>query len=195
MARPIIRKMSLPDLDEAVELHVRSLPEGALYRLGKRVLRCFYAELVKDPMSFVLGCYDKKKLVGVAASTKNMKEIIQKTKRNHRLALASAVLKRAVVSPVFIARLFLSDYSPESMPELAFLFVDPMKRGSGIGKSLVNRTTKEFVGMKVSSYKITISKSNIRGKKFYEKNEFHKAGSFEYAGEWRDVYVHTSTLR
>lgn len=183
----MIKVPKAADLDKIVNLHYGSLRDGVLYFLGKGVLKVFYHEILKDNDSILLAYYEKGRILGVAASTKNTSRLFNKIKLKYPHRLAAAILKKMAEDPLLLPRLVFSKYSSSIKSELLFLFVDPSSRGKGIGKALVKATSDRFKKMGIKKYKITILSSNIKGKEFYYKFGFKKSGNYRFMNEGRDI--------
>lgn len=185
----MIKKPETSEINRIAETHYNNLKEGLLYVLGKKILRIFYTELLDDKDSILLAYYSDKKTVGIAASTKDTEKLFNKIKKKYFLTVTLNILKKSVVSPGFISKLFESKYSSSIKAELLFLFVDKNHRGEGIGKKLVDATSKQFRKIGVKKYRITIMPSNKDGIKFYEKLGFKKAGEFKFFGKKRYIFT------
>ena len=185
----MIRKPNKEEIEEIVNLHLASLKEGALYHLGKNVLKIVYEEILDDKGSFILVYESNKKIAGVAASTKDVKLLFDKVKSKHFSRIVFNVLRSSLINPKLPFRL-LQKYPSKINSELLFLYVDKSQRGKGIGELLVNGTSKKFNNMNVREYKITILSSNSRGKKFYERIGFNKIKTYRSLGEERDIYLY-----
>ena len=184
----MIKKPNKDEIEEIVNLHLESLREGALYHLGKTVLKIFYEEIFNDDDSFILVYESNQKIVGVAASTKDVGNLFDKIKKKHFLIIALNILRKSLTNPKLLFKL-LQKYPSGIQSELLFLFVDSSQRGKGIGEKLVDATSKKFKNIGVNKYKITILSSNIRGKKFYEGLGFKKTGTYSSLREKRDIYI------
>ena len=186
----MIKKPKREEIEEIVKLHLASLKEGALYHLGKNVLKIFYEEILDDGDSFILAYKSGINTLGVAASTKDVEALFSKIKKKHFARIAFNVLKKSLANPKLPLKL-LQKYPSEIKAELLFLFVDASQRGKGIGEKLVAATSREFIARGVYKYKITILSSNLRGKKFYERIGFRKTQTYSSLGEKRDIYAYT----
>lgn len=184
-----IKVPSSKEIDKVVNLHMQSLKDGLLYRLGKDVLKVFYTELLDDKDSIIIAYYSNNKIAGVAASSKDVGKVFDKIKKNSFFTVAQKILAKSIKSPLLPFQLLFSKYSTILKPELVFLFVDPAQRGKKIGEKLVAATSAKFKKMGIRQYKITILSSNPRGIKFYERIGFKKSGQYKYAGESRDIYT------
>ena len=185
----MIRNARKEEIEKIVNLHLASLKEGILYHLGKDILKIFYKEILDDKNSFILVYGPKKNILGVAASTKNVKELFDKIKKNHFPIIAFNVLKKSLANPSLPFKL-LQKYPSQINAELLFLYVKEAQRGKGIGEKLIVGTLKKFKAMGVNKYKITIISSNTKGKKFYERLGFGKIQTYSSLGEKRDIYAY-----
>jgi len=190
----MIKKPKPSDINQIAELHMISLKDGLLYQLGKETLKKVYQEILQDKKSFIFVHYNKKKIIGAAASSLDEEELFGKVKKKYFLSIGLRVLARSITMPSLPFKILKSKYSSATKPELLFLFVDPKYRGGGIGKKLVDKTTEQFRKMGVNKYKITILASNKKGKKFYEKAGFKKTSSMDFMGQKRDIYVHKLSM-
>ena len=186
----IIKVPSPGESDKIANLHLQSLKDGLLYRLGKDVLKIFYNELFSDKDSFIFADYTNGKIAGIAASSLDIDRIFSNIKRKNIFKMAYRILLHSLKSPSIPFRLLLSKYSTNIKPELVFLFVNPKKRGKKIGEKLVKATSEEFKRRKIKEYKITILASNSQGINFYERLGFKKAGQYVFLGEKRDIYIY-----
>jgi len=184
----MIRNAKKEEMEKIVNLHRESLKEGVLYELGKGVLRLFYEEILYDKGNFILVYESNNNIIGVAASTKNIEELLDKIKKKHFVRITLNILKKSLTNPKLPLKL-LQKYPSDVKAELLFLFVDASQRGKGIGEKLVNATSKKFMAMGVNNYKITVLSSNPRGKKFYERIGFKKTQTYTSLGEKRDIYT------
>jgi len=184
----MIRNAKKEEIESIVNLHLVSLKDGVLYELGKGVLRLFYEEILYDKGNFILVYESDNSIIGVAASTKNIEELLDRIKKKHFARIALDILKKLITNPKLPLKL-LQKYPSDVKAELLFLFVDASQRGKGIGEKLVNATSKKFMAEGVNNYKITVLSSNPRGKRFYERIGFKKAQTYTSFGEKRDIYT------
>ena len=184
-----IKVISKNEIDKIVNLHMQSLKDGLLYRLGKDALKVFYQELFADKDSFIIAYCLNNKITGVAASSKDVEKVFDKIKKNNFFKLSYKIFAKSIKSPLLPFQLLFSKYSNSLKPELVFLFVDPAQRGKKIGEKLVKATSLQFKKNGVHQYKITILSSNSKGIKFYERMGFRRLGMYKYAGDSRDIYA------
>ncbi|MBI5061115.1 MAG: GNAT family N-acetyltransferase [Candidatus Aenigmarchaeota archaeon] len=190
----MISRMTLADMDGAVELHIKNLPEGVSFLLGRRALKRMYEILLEDEKNFAFVYRHDSRMIGVAVSSEDISDIPKKCRRDSRFMLYAAW---AVIRKPGILRQLLHSYPSEIKPEMLFLYVDSKNRGSGIGKKLVASTEKEFKRRGIRRYKITISANN-KARTFYEKIGFKRSSAStsearhptQHEGE-RVVYVKT----
>ncbi len=168
----MISRMTLADMDDAVNLHIKNLPEGVSFLLGRRALKRMYEIILGDEKSFAFVCRHDSRMIGVAVSSENISDIPKKCRRDSRFMLYAAW---AVIKKPGILKQLLHSYPSGIKPELLFLCVESRCRGGGIGKKLVERTEKEFRRRGILKYKITISAHN-EARHFYEKMGFKKSG-------------------
>ena len=187
----MIRAAEISDVDRIVDLHLKSLRDGILFRLGRTILVLFYKEAIINSDCFVLLSLDNEEIVGVSASSLDASFFFEKFKKKYFLKLFFAFIKSSLVNPVLVYKFILQGKYPEQpKEELMMLFVDSHVRSKGLGRHLVDATVEEYKRRNTKSFKITILTKNIKGRKFYEKFGFIYDGLFTYLQESRAAYTY-----
>ena len=174
-----ISEMTHPDLNEVVNVHLRSFPGFFLSQMGPRFLLCLYEEILHDPSGIALVCRKSGRVRGFVAGTAEPRGFYGRllVRRWPRFALASVgpVLR----NPIIVPRLLNAFRKRKEEPDeqgcglLMSVAVDPLDQANGIGASLVDGFLAECQRRGLSSVHLTTDRlENDRANRFYSKLGF-----------------------
>lgn len=181
----LIRPMVLSDLEEMVEIHLKSFPRFFLSFLGWEFLKLLYKNILKDPDGIVLVAPSAGGIQGFVAGVICQKwfyqRLVQEDKWAFAIAALGALLKRPSIAPRLIRALRKPDEVGHATAEasLMSIAVRPEMEGNGVGQQLVEAFCKALQERGVSSLCLTTDKdNNERVNRFYQKIGFHISRSF-----------------
>lgn len=173
-------------VDDIVEIHMKTFTGFFLTFLGKGFLKTLYSGFMAHPRSGVVVALDDGKPVGFCAYSEDLsgfyKYLIKKKLPQFAWYAAGAFFRK----PKVLFRLLRAfTYSGESRREekyveISSIGVAPEVKNKGIGSELISSVCKAFEGEEFKYVKLETDKENNEGaNKFYQKNGFELARSYE----------------
>jgi ribosomal protein S18 acetylase RimI-like enzyme len=181
----VIRPIRLPDLDDVVNIHMKSFPGFFLTFLGKQFLKIYYEGILVEPSGIGILQTSKGELTGFVVGYHNpsgfYSRLLRRDWMRFGLSSAPAVLKK----PSLFLRLLRATAKPFETPgcntvELSSIAVLPLHQGRGIGGQLINAFIKEAVIRGIEYiYLTTDDIDNKAARTLYEKSGFKLYRKFE----------------
>lgn len=148
MNKTLIYQASVKDVQQIVEVHLKSFPGFFLTYLGYGFLSVFYSASINDKTSIAYVAEDNNKIIGFVLGTKEPKGYYSRLLKQNwgRFGLASIwpLIKRPSIAPRLLRAYKMpsinKDYSDNV--KLMSLAVTPDAQGRGIGKELVKAFIK-----------------------------------------------------
>lgn len=181
-----VRVGTVADGAAAARLHVTSIEEGFLTRLGTRFLTRLYRRVARDDESFLLVDDDGSgRLVGMIAGSENVPALYKRFARRDGLVAATVAAPRLLVNAPRVLETWR--YGGEhgdadvSLPtaELLSLAVEESARGRGIGRRLVAALNDEFARRGTSAVKVVAAAQNVAAIALYRDAGYRDAATIE----------------
>ena len=145
-----LSKLTICQVDDAVEIHMKAFPGFFLSFLGRRFLKEFYKSFATDSqgIGFVAKELDGK-ILGVVVGPINPRGYFKRLLINSwgRFCLASigAVVRKPISALRILRAIFYRGNTPTGPPRalLSSIAVDPEVQGRRVGKALVERWVEE----------------------------------------------------
>jgi GNAT superfamily N-acetyltransferase len=169
---------------EIAQLFVSSMPDSVLAKLGLEVAILYFQEVSSlSSARITLALDNSQRVVGYldVLDTNIFNQILKKKPIFIAVNLVRAVMSRKID----FSQLLLSDKAQKtvyehkinSLPELSYIFIDPLYQGKGIGKNLLIYMSNQFGGFEF--YTKTLE-SNKHVVKMYESSCTHVDAKFFY---------------
>ena len=196
-----LRALTVDDLEAIADIHLSAFADAALTALGREAVVRQYRWFLEGPHDAVcMGAWVDQRLAGYCFSGL-FKGAAGGFIRKNRGFLLKSVLRRPVLllNPLFRDRArtalrllnpFRKRRRPESIGEwweyygILSIAVDPRAQGSGVGRSLMRCAESAARERGVPRMILTVSPSNARAVRFYEKQGWRKQ---ETPGTWTGV--------
>lgn len=146
-----IKRLSEKDINEVVNIHMKSFPDFFLTFLGPRFLKEFYTSFLVDDEGMAFVAVDEESnrivggIVGPVVPDGYFKRLLKRRWLVFCLASMSAVIKRPTVIKRLFRAVFYRGESPQGPKRslLSSIAVDPDAQGKGVGRMLVMRWAEE----------------------------------------------------
>ncbi|MCE9591590.1 MAG: GNAT family N-acetyltransferase [Planctomycetes bacterium] len=191
---PVI-PMGLEHAGAAADLHIEALRGDFLPTLGARFLRTFYRGALGSGAAFGLVEEEQGCPVGFVLGGEDTSVLFRKVLASSMIPLAWAMLPALLRHPGLILRVFETFLYPSregTVPQKAELIVIAVaagRRDQGIGERLVSALEDALKGRRVTSYKVTVLKSNTGANRFYLRRGFRLADEFRLYSRGWNLYV------
>ena len=177
------RKVCTKDILEISTLHLNSLQDGLLYKMGEKYISIFYKIGLKSKNLFgYVALNPEKKVIGAAIATKNIDHL----------------LLRMLINPYFLFGLLkilfkirsLYPMGGEKIPikqEFILFFVDLKYRNLYIALKLMDLIEKNYSTLGFNKYSLEVKENNLAANKLY--NYFGFVKGFEVGkGENKRIF-------
>jgi GNAT superfamily N-acetyltransferase len=183
-------------LSALAALHCACLPGSAITKLGPDYAASFYRMLTRSETDRVLAAIDDGAIVGGLVLSEGPTTLSRRMLTSTPLVFYLVGKFRSVTLPMLTGKSSGTSAPPaaashfeepigdaelariESMPELVHLFVDPRRRGEGLGEDLVSRCTALCREEGVPEYFVkTSADEGNAAVKFYDRLGFEKLGT------------------
>jgi ribosomal protein S18 acetylase RimI-like enzyme len=191
-----IEQLSSRDVADVAALHGESLT-GLLARLGPRARRAYYAACATSPFATGFVARSSEGLEGFVLGSANpaelRREVIGRDPLRFLAGIAAGVLRR----PSNLRWLMKISRGPDSghydakVPELIYLAVSPLRRGSGIGRQLVAAFTDAMRTQGHSRFELSVDADNREATRFYKRLGFERVGEYDEFGTRHVRYAMT----
>ena len=194
----MIRISQLQDALQVATLHMQSINEGFLPKLGIGFLQSLYSFLIEKELVIVFEEEDKiMGFISCALSSKGIMKRFLFSSPTGILKLVLALLKNPkLISPLFetyrAPSLSESDPSEKEIPEteLLSISVSSLAQKGGIGSKLIVALEEALKNKGISKYKVIAGEKLVGANKFYVKNGFVLAKQIIIHGnDVSNVYV------
>jgi ribosomal protein S18 acetylase RimI-like enzyme len=191
----MIRKASIDDLSQIVDVHLASFDGFFLSSLGPGFLMTFYQDFLLDENGCCIVCDEDGRTVGFVVGVVNPAQYFRRTFRKRFIPLALGTLKSILKDPTLIIKLLnraitYPDKSPEKddVALLSSIAVLPEYHNKRIGEKLVVEFIREMKNKGASEVTLTTDKlNNERVIRFYQKMGFKIDRAFK-SYEGREMY-------
>lgn len=181
----LVSMASEEDLQEIVDIHLRSFPDFFLSSLGPSFLRILYSEFISDPAGVLLVARRNGRIVGSVGGVLDERSFFTSLKARRSSAFARAALVSAARRPWIIPRLWRArsraDQKSGQLPAATLLTisVEPAEQGTGISANLLRRFDQALLAQGVHEYTLTTdARDTNRALGFYSKHGFTTARKF-----------------
>lgn len=180
----MIAKPKKSDVSAIVDLHILSLPNELLSKLGKKFLSEVYSEALNDVDSFFLISKLEKTMHGFIFLSKDSgtfykKLIIHRFPKLTFIALEELIKDISLLGKLASTAKYLLFSKAESAPEILVFSVNPNMQRSGIGSSLLKTLEDKLALAHISVYNVKTTSSNEKSNSFYKKHGFEVKKRFK----------------
>lgn len=187
----LVRPGTAADAAGAAELHVATIADGFLPRLGTRFLTRLYTRVAGSPHAFLLvapadhpeGTPLAGFVAGATAVGRLYREFLRRDGVRAAAAAAPAVLRHApsVIETLRYGRQPAGrQHTPRAgEAELLAVGVDRSWRRKGLGSALVAAFLDRAAAAGATSARVVVGASNVNAVALYERNGFTPAGEVE----------------
>ena len=176
------------DIELVARMHVESLPESMVSRVGERYARAFYRYLARSPEELVLVDRDERGdlrgacIVSLAPGTLS-RRLVYRTPLPFHAALAARRLPLAAMLGGLAGKRAPSAPQPPG-PEILLIFTVPAARSQGLGATLLARCEALLAARGVDQLLVkTRDDPSNRALGFYERASFTRIGSLSTHGK------------
>ena len=164
-----VRPATIAEAAVAARLHVASISEGFLSRLGPSFLKRLYRRVVRDDRSFLFVADVDGTVVGMIAGTEDVSALYR------RFAVRDGLIAGLVAAPTLVRnagsvletwRYGGGEHDLPS-PELLSIAIDDAARGQGVGRALVAALNEEFARRRVGDVKVVVGARNAAALALY----------------------------
>lgn len=171
----MIAKANKNDVAALADLHILSLPNELLSKLGKDFLTEIYRVALDHSDSCILTSSSKKGIHGFIFLSKNPNSFYKKLIRTRFPTLTVMVLRRLLFDVSLINKMFLTARhvlfsKSESTPEILVFSVHPTAQRNGIGSKLLTLLENKLTDDGINMYNVKTTSSNKKSNGFYRKN-------------------------
>lgn len=178
----IYRKSNFSDLDEIVDVHLKSFKSFFLTSLGYSFLKVFYRTCLNNNQIIPLSGIDQdsNKLIGFIIATKSPNGFYKKLILSNFTSYFYQSIKLLFIKPLSLIRILRNLKKGKktildsgNYSELLSLAVLPEKKGLGIGKSLLLEIEKKIKNEDINTVTLTTDASNNKDVlSFYKKSGY-----------------------
>ena len=170
---------------DAATIHAEALEGDFLPGLGIPFLQVFYQSILQDPSTHGFVYTDGDRSSGFVVGTTDSESLFRKTYTRSAFQLGWAALPAVVRDPGLQKKIIETFFYPSrdsAVPdkgELLVIAVKESQRSQGIGSQLVEALNNHFIKLGVRSYKVSVLKSREAAMRFYLREGFETAASFQ----------------
>jgi len=190
-----IRSMTDDDAMAVARMHVSSITEGFLSRLGVRFVRQLYLGIARDDCSHVWLADDGARIIGFCAYSRNVSAMYKQVLRARGVRLALASLPRSL-NPIVIKEILDTLRYPakqveKELPsaEILSISVDAGSRGTGLGWQLIGKAINQARKDGEEAIKVLAGSKLEGANRFYQACGFEKHDEIVQHGGILNVYV------
>ncbi|MHB1220389.1 MAG: GNAT family N-acetyltransferase [Gammaproteobacteria bacterium] len=189
----MLRQANDNDLDSIVDIHLATLSDGMLAKLGKTFLKkVFYPYCLQSEEVLVLVYEQQHKIISFVIYTKNSLQLTNHLLKK-KIAIGIAILKNIFLNPSLLIDIWvvLTGFRVQlhhgyedifkNSAELYLIGTEPAFQGKGIGSILVSQGLIEF-NKKFNASTCLVKTFSSRASRFYLANQFTTIGT-EYRGK------------
>jgi glycosyltransferase involved in cell wall biosynthesis/ribosomal protein S18 acetylase RimI-like enzyme len=176
-----VRPGTEADAGFAALLHATSIVEGFLPTLGTGFLRRLYRTVARHPGSILLVAEQDGRPVGFLAGTEDVGVLYKEFSLRDGLVAGLMAAPRLVVSwrKVWETLRYPVAEADHPRAELLAMAVDPIARGRGVGRRLVEELLEELSRRGVRQARVMVASNNPRAIGLYEAAGFRPAAHLE----------------
>jgi len=186
----IITPLSKEYIKNIAYLHCKYL-SGLLSELGPNVTRIFYENALLWDGNFGYVCKQDGKLIGFVFATTDNQEIFKRVIKVKPLRILIQILISIFKKPILIKKMinfFTKEINNTNFPELSYIAIEKDFRKRGIGSMFIKKINDEYRGRNIFYYELSVDKSNLEARKFYEKKGFKLKYEYKQHGIIRCKY-------
>jgi ribosomal protein S18 acetylase RimI-like enzyme len=183
----MIVPLGVEHVHRVARLHCSCLT-GLLSLLGQRAAEAFYAGCTRAESATAFVCLEEGEIQGFVVGSICPGRLKSEVVRQNTLGILSGICLGVLRRPAALRWLVKSFSGPDEgsydagAPELTYLAVAEERRGSGIGKQLVEAFTAAMRAAGVPAYALSVDAGNRQAVAFYESLGFLPAGSYREFG-------------
>ena len=190
-------KLNKEDALDIAKIHCIAFPGFFLTDLGKGVLRVFYAALIQDNSTIVLGLRKNQTLVGFFVASIAPSGLYTRIFKKHFLMFFAPLTISFLKNISLLGRMITSIHSSKSYvvpsgnsTSLLSICVSPSFAGKGMGKLLLTKLEEELILQKIEGYYLTTDKeNNVATNHFYLSNGFKLYDVFSQGKRKMNIYL------
>lgn len=176
------RIAKINDMDEIANVHICCFPNYFTSTFGNELLSAYYLEFLKEEPLFVVA-EDNNRIVGFCMGYRRGKSIAKQSfisKNKYKLffrmlflcmTFNKIAIKKCfqfIIGKVIKSEKQLCPISAEG--DLLSICVNKEYRGLGVSDKLINQFESTLKAQGIDSYLLSVYKTNISARSFYEKN-------------------------
>ncbi len=179
---------------QVADIHIQSIQTGFLSSLGPAFVSELYRAIASCPVAFGHVAERDGRVLGFIACATSVGSLYKRVllRRGWRLVIP---LTRFVLSPATIRRILQTLLYPSRMKdqypaaEVLSVAVRPEGRGTGIASALMKAALEGLRQRGCTAVKVVVGAANEAANRYYVKEGFRLAGTFESHGIPTNVYV------
>jgi len=186
----IITPLSKKYIKNIAYLHCKYL-SGLLSELGPNVTRIFYENALLWNANFGYVCKQDAKIIGFVFATTDNQEIFKRAIKVKSLKILTQILISIFKEPILIKKMinfFTKEINSTNSPELSYIAVKKGFRKRGIGSMFIEKINDEYRKRNIFYYELSVDKSNLEARRFYEKKGFKFKYEYKQHGIIRCKY-------
>jgi len=185
MPNIVYRKVELEDVPSIVNLHIKTLQDGLLYRLGRKAMNIFYETGIKEEGTVGFVALDDSEIIGCSLASEDIKKIYRKliVKPYFLFCLVRNFIN---VIPLFN---FIGNKDKLAKAQFTFLFIEEKHRNMVTALKLINITEEGLKKKGDKSYFLDFSPENISVKKIHQYRGCEYVKTIGKGNDTREVYV------
>jgi GNAT superfamily N-acetyltransferase len=158
--------MKTSDIDQVIDIHLKSFTGFFLSFLGKSFLRELYRAIICDKSGISLVYEEESGITGFVAGIYNAAGFFRRILKKYWWRFGKAAVLPALRQPGIIPRLIRAFQKPDEYQEgedhavLLSIAVLPGQQGKGIGKALVEGFLRAVKNNRVEQVSLTTDKNN-----------------------------------
>lgn len=134
----VIKKLSISQAVDIVQIHSRALPDDVLPNLGGELLLEYYKNVFKEKDKNLFGVISTNQVIGfcmVSSTSSGLMDVI--LSRNGVFQLIKLIFKKPKIFLLGLMQALKRPAKSQFSAEIAFVAVDPTYQGMGIGSTLL----------------------------------------------------------
>jgi GNAT superfamily N-acetyltransferase len=190
-----VRLMRNTDASRVAQLHAESITRSFLARLGPRFLAALFRGIAHDEASVVFVADQDPHVLGFCACARDVRAMYRRVLRARFWQLGLASLPRSlnpwVLKEISDTLRYPAKQAAQALPaaEILSVAVDPVARGKGVGRALVDAVLRWTRQHGEKQIKVLAGARLDQANRFYHASGFRKVAELEQHGEILNVYV------
>lgn len=182
---PLIREMSISDVEDVVSIHLLAFPDFFLSFLGKGFLKMMYTDFFKDVNAICLIAETNYGIVGFIAGNLHPVHLFRRMILERGFLFLGHSLRAFLVHPILVIKKLIRAITYRGEEPVGFnhpalissIGVNPEIASKGIGSLLVNRFCERAFSDHADVVYLTTDRNlNDKANHFYKKNSFQLEG-------------------